>query len=438
MQDVVDPLESGAARWPRVDVMLRILATRLTHAAGGRTTILDSALTDLRQRLREPLGEETLQVLMHELTNAMRSLEEERQPAISADAQIDADIFSAASRPLLALIDKLQLDEATRAELEGLRSAITTSHDVAELPRQAEAVAELLNQDHQQRAAQLVPVQLLLAQVTAQLGELAQYLEHADVDHADGLSARDALDRNVVGEIDALGTRSQSAPDLGSLQMEIQLRMTALSTHLKNFHEQEDARARVWQNQSEQMDRRIHELERSTQEMEISLRKEHELASTDPLTGVANRLVFEQRLAQVCKQATVPGTKSCLLILDIDHFKRINDQFGHAAGDRALLIVARQLRGVLRPDDLLARYGGEEFAVILSGASQEAGVQKGEALRRQIESTSFRCKKKPVRITLCCGVTGVRDGDTPATAFARADRALYLAKDHGRNRVEAQ
>lgn len=438
MQNAVDPLEPEATRWPRVDVMLRILATRLTHAAEGRTTVLDSVLTDLRQRLREPLGEEPLQVLMQGLTNAMRSLEDEPEPALSGGARTDADIFSAASTPLLALIDKLQVDEAAGAELERLRSDITTGNDPAGLPEQAEAVAELLNQEHQQRAAQLVPVQQLLTQVTAQLGELAQYLGHADVDHADGASARHALDRNLTSEIDALGTRLQSAPDLSSLQTEIQLRMTALSTHLKNFHEQEDARARVWQTRSEQMDRRIHELERSTQDMEVSLRKEHQLASTDTLTGVANRLVFEQRLAETCKQATVPGTKACLLILDIDHFKRINDQFGHAAGDRALRIVARQLRTVLRPADLLARYGGEEFAVILSGAGVESGLQKAESLRQQIEKTSFRGKQKPVRITLCCGVTGVRDGDTPATAFARADRALYIAKDHGRNRVEAQ
>ncbi|MEO8746213.1 MAG: GGDEF domain-containing protein [Rhodanobacter sp.] len=438
MHDEVDPLDPGATRWPRIDVMLRTLATRLTHAAEGRTTVLDSALTDLRQRLREPLGEESLQALMHALTSAMRSLEADRQPPAAADAQTRAETLAGAGTPLLALIDKLQLDEAAGAALQRLRTEIGTSKDLAALAEQAEALAEMLNRDHQQRAAQLAAVQQLLTQVTTQLGELAQYLEHADADQTDGASARQTLDHNLTSEMDALGTRLQSAPDLSSLQTEIQLRMNAISTHLKGFHEQEDARARVWQTRSEQMDRRIHELERSAQDMEVSLREEHQRATTDPLTGIANRLVFEQRLAQVCKQATQPGAKACLLMLDIDHFKQINDQFGHAAGDRALRIVVRQLHAMLRPTDLLARYGGEEFAVILSGASMEAGTQKGESLRRQIESTSFRGKQKPVQITLCCGVTSVRDGDTPATVFARADRALYLAKDHGRNRVEAQ
>lgn len=442
MQDVVDPLESaGAARWPRVDVMLRILATRLSHAAAGRTTILDGVLADLRQRLRQPLDEESLQKLLDELIGAMRSLDADAAPAAATTMAATAvptpvDTSAQAGIPLLALVDKLRCDETAHTELERLRAGIASANGLDALCEQAEALADLLNRDHQQRATQLVTVQELLTQVTEQLGELAQYLGHADAAQSDGVSARRALDREVTSEIDALGTHMQTASDLSSLQTEIQVRMRAISAHLKAFHEQEDARARDWQARSEQMSRRIHELERSAQDMETSLRKEHQRASTDPLTGIANRLVFEQRLAEVCRWATQPGAKACLLILDIDHFKDINDQFGHAAGDRALRIVAKQLRAVLRPDDLLARFGGEEFAVILPGATLESGVQKGESLRQQIESTSFRGRKKPVRITLCCGVTSVRSGDTPSTAFTRADRALYRAKASGRNRVE--
>lgn len=438
MHDVIDPSEVDAEHWPRIDVMLRILATRLTHAAEGRERPLDEVLGYLRQRLREPQNEESLQALVHELTTAMRSLEADMQPPpAEAAPAAQADQPSRAGATLLDLIDQLEPDHSTCAEWAQLRAEIAASRNLDQVPAQAAMLARLLNQDQQQRARQLVAVQQLLTQVIAQLGELAQYLECADADRADGVSARQALDRNLTSEMDALGTRLQAAPELNSLQTEIQQRMQAISSYLKAFHDQEDARARLWRTRSEQMDRRIHELERSTQDMEVSLRKEHQRATTDPLTGIANRLVFEQRMAEVCQQAQA-GRVACLLVLDIDHFKRINDQYGHAAGDRALCIVARQLATVLRPDDVLARYGGEEFTVILSGADLQAGRQKAESLRRQIEATSFRGRQKPVRITLCCGVTGVGAGDTPATVFARADRALYLAKERGRNRVEAQ
>jgi diguanylate cyclase len=438
MHDVIDPWEPNAVQWPRVDVMLRILATRLTHAAEGRSPPLDAALGELRQRLREPQDEESLQAQVHALTMAMRSLEADPWPLpVEAAPLNQADQPSSARATLLDLIDQLEPDQSTCAEWHRLRTEIAASSDPDQLPAQSATLAQLLNQTQQQRSTQLAAVQVLLTQVTTQLGEFAQYLERADADQADGTTARQALDRNLTSEMDALGTRLQAVPELDSLQTEIQQRMQAISAHLKTFHAQEDARARVWQTRSEQMDHRIHELERSAQDMEISLRKEHQRATTDPLTGIANRLVFEQRMAEVCQQAQA-GKVASLLILDIDHFKRINDDYGHAAGDRALCIVSRQLATVLRLGDVLARYGGEEFAVILSGANLKMARQKGESLRNQIETTSFLGRRKPVRITLCCGVTEVRAGDTPATVFARADRALYLAKDRGRNRVEAE
>jgi diguanylate cyclase len=170
--------------------------------------------------------------------------------------------------------------------------------------------------------------------------------------------------------------------------------------------------------------------------MEATLRHEQALASTDPLTGVANRLVFEQHMADACLRIAQGGGETSLLVLDIDRFKEINDSFGHAAGDRALRIVAEQLRAGLRSDDLLARYGGEEFVVVLSGVGAEAALRVAESLRKRIENLGFHGQQRPVRITLSCGVTVLRGDDSPDTAFERADSALYRAKRGGRNRSE--
>jgi diguanylate cyclase len=184
------------------------------------------------------------------------------------------------------------------------------------------------------------------------------------------------------------------------------------------------------------MSQRIGELEHSAQMMETSLRQEHQLASTDPLTGLANRAVFQQRIALTCAEVARGNKSACLLVLDIDHFKQINDRFGHAAGDRALRIVAEHLTARLRAGDLLARYGGEEFVVVLPGTPVQAGLGVAQELRTCIEGISFRGQQQPVRITLSCGVTALRADDTPERAFERADRALYRAKHNGRNRCE--
>ncbi|MDE2281010.1 MAG: GGDEF domain-containing protein, partial [Xanthomonadaceae bacterium] len=125
-----------------------------------------------------------------------------------------------------------------------------------------------------------------------------------------------------------------------------------------------------------------------------------------------------------------------LLMVDIDHFKDINDRLGHGAGDRALRIVAEQLQATLRPGDFLARYGGEEFVAILEAGAEEA-MHVAERLRERLERTRFRSQDQPVRLTLSCGVATVQSDDTPESVFDRADRALYQAKRAGRNRCMA-
>ncbi|MGP1666761.1 MAG: diguanylate cyclase, partial [Rhodanobacter sp.] len=421
-----------------LEVLLRRLAMRLTYAADGRTPSLDNALNEVRQHLRGSLTETTLTPLLADLTEAVCALD---LPPPDSDTDVattqapDAAVDSAASATtatLVSLIDQLQLGNTAAETLAQLRIAIDAATDLQALAQQTEALANLINQHHRDFTGQRATAERLLTHVTQQLDELAQYLIGEESDHSDGNDARKELSRCLVGEISALGSSVQDVPDMATLQQEIRVRLNTITSHLKTFHEREDARELSWQERSNQMTQRIRELERATQSMEITLRQEHQLASTDPLTGIANRLTFEQRLIQACAaQALSSATDTCLLVLDIDHFKRINDQFGHAAGDRALRIVAEQLQSALRPEDLLARYGGEEFVVVLPTTSKETGMRIAERLREHIENVDFRCRQQPVQITLCCGLTALRNDDTPASAFDRADSALYRAKHRG-------
>ncbi|MEO8809383.1 MAG: GGDEF domain-containing protein [Rhodanobacter sp.] len=433
--ETAEQLERARERWSLIDALLRRLATRLTYAADGRTPELDQTLGDLRRQLREPLGEPALESLLTGLTDAVRSLDLPQRPAEIAPATAEPLGVSAAA-VLLQLIDLLALDDTSTRTLDTVREAVLAAVDDAELAKQAEVLAGLVNGCHRQLGEQRAAAELLLTHVTQQLDELAQYLEHENVDHRDGSGARQELDRHLADEIDALDNHLQQSQGVNPLHLEVQSRLGTITSHLKTFREREEARERDWQARSEQMNQRIHELERSAQTMEASLRQEHQLASTDPLTGLANRSVFHERMAQVCAQIERDGTEACLLVLDIDHFKQINDRFGHAAGDRALRIVAEQLKSRLRADDLLARYGGEEFVVVVCGVPVRSAYAIAEKLRTGIEGIGFRGQQQPVRITLSCGITAVRVDDTPDEAFERADRAMYRAKHNGRNRCE--
>ncbi|MGP1609155.1 MAG: GGDEF domain-containing protein [Burkholderiales bacterium] len=440
----VDELERACEGWRRVDSLLRRLCSRLTYAADGRTGVLDATLGEVRQRLRESLGESELESLLFSLTDAVRSLDALPTVAPVAPASLLPPVPAAGGTPssatasaLLGLIDRLSLEDSDAVRLKDVRKAVLQASDDEALAAQAEIVACMVSRHHRQLADQRAAAEQLLAQVTRQLGELAQYLDHESTDRRDGNGARQELDRHLSREIDALGSHLQQAPDMSNLHLEVQTRLGMIATHMKNFREREDAREREWRTQSEQMSRRIGELELSAQSLEIRLKQKQQLASTDPLTGIANRLVFEQYIAQVCAQVAQEGGEACLLMIDIDHFKKINDRFGHAAGDRALRIVAGQLAGRLRPDDLLARYGGEEFVVVLPGTGAEAGHAIAEDLRTCIEGVAFRGQKQPLQITLSCGIALLKMGDTPEDAFDRADRALYRAKHGGRNRCVA-
>lgn len=164
-----------------------------------------------------------------------------------------------------------------------------------------------------------------------------------------------------------------------------------------------------------------------------------ELANSDPLTGLANRRRFEDRLAQAWRRAQRSGDGLSLLLLDLDHFKAINDERGHAAGDHVLVKVAECLQGLVRQDDTLARIGGEEFAVIACSADETPARQLGERLRRAVETLTMHPDEgPPIRVTLSVGVATIDPvDDEPAGLFKRADQALYEAKKSGRNRVMA-
>ncbi|MBL8251747.1 MAG: GGDEF domain-containing protein [Candidatus Competibacter sp.] len=163
------------------------------------------------------------------------------------------------------------------------------------------------------------------------------------------------------------------------------------------------------------------------------LREKSESLRKDPLTGVYNRLAYEDQLHgeyQRWKRFRNPLT---FLIWDIDHFKNINDQHGHAAGDEVLRGVAQQLAGRIRTTDFVARYGGEEFAMLLPGADRTAAFNVADKLRRNIAEANFSHHGVTIPVTISCGLAAFETGDSPESVFERADKALYQAKQAGRN-----
>jgi diguanylate cyclase (GGDEF)-like protein len=157
-------------------------------------------------------------------------------------------------------------------------------------------------------------------------------------------------------------------------------------------------------------------------------------AHTDPLTGVYNRRFFDQTFDQHW-QSMVRFEPYCMVLLDIDHFKSINDTYGHSVGDEVLQEVAMRIKSSLRKDDLLARYGGEEFAILLPCTAMESAVHVAERLRITLSRTSINTSSGALKITASFGVATYQDWMSQPDLIREADYALYEAKSRGRNCV---
>lgn len=172
-------------------------------------------------------------------------------------------------------------------------------------------------------------------------------------------------------------------------------------------------------------------------ELREELNRVREVAMVDGLTGLLNRTAFDRRIATLmAEQKHLDDRRLCLAMVDIDHFKRVNDTFGHVFGDQVLVAIAGVLKETVKGGDPAARYGGEEFAILLPNTPLEGARVVGEQVRESVSRRRVKRGDKVVaNVTVSVGVTAYREGEPAATFIERADEALYSSKHDGRNRV---
>lgn len=178
-----------------------------------------------------------------------------------------------------------------------------------------------------------------------------------------------------------------------------------------------------------------HELEEKTAELIAANRTLSKIANTDSLTQVYNRHRFDDILTtEIKRYKRRKYSALSLMMIDIDHFKQLNDRYGHLAGDAALREIASMLKEEMRGTDTMARFGGEEFVVVMPATDLAGAAHKAEALRRKTEATEFPGADTPIHMTVSIGVAVYASG-SPSGLINAADQALYRAKQAGRNKV---
>lgn len=184
---------------------------------------------------------------------------------------------------------------------------------------------------------------------------------------------------------------------------------------------------------NEQLQKRLNNAEAALQDQAEEITAYMCEARTDTLTGLPNRRAFDDELTRRMAEWRRSETPVNVVILDIDHFKMFNDQFGHAAGDAVLMEVARVMNTVTRESDVVARLGGEEFSVVLAGVEASEARRAAERIRKAVAATAFQYEGKELHVTVSCGVAQAITAEDGTSLLKRADEALYASKAAGRN-----
>jgi diguanylate cyclase len=204
---------------------------------------------------------------------------------------------------------------------------------------------------------------------------------------------------------------------------------------LKELEKSLLSQVEVIQKSNDRYRTQLTEVNAKVEEQQEELEQLQTEAGQDFLTGIANRKVLSERTDELLSLARRHGNVFSIIMFDIDHFKRVNDTYGHLAGDRILKAVASLINAQRRVADIFGRYGGEEFVMVLPETGQEQAAGVAEKIRERVEKAAFKFEDQTIKITISIGVGSVNVNDSETTFLKRVDDALYKAKLGGRNRV---
>ncbi|HJR31012.1 MAG TPA: diguanylate cyclase [Pseudomonas sp.] len=354
------------------------------------------------------------------------ALPDSPEPSYSSVAQHIEDT-------LLGLLDDLTLPERYRPQAEAMRNRLQNGLNWYELLPILDDLATLMlaitdSGQHEFEA--------YLQQLNERLESFQSNLQAASEGHADNRSAAREMDTQIREQVDGLQSSMQEAADLDDLKLVLENHLEGLLGTMDQHQKQRDEREQEVAARLQSLAERVAHMEQEALGYREHLEEQRQKALIDPLTGLPNRAAWSERLEHEIGHWQQRGNTLLLAMLDLDHFKRINDNYGHLAGDKVLKIIASVLRKRLRGTDFIARFGGEEFVLLMPATAPMVGAKLLEILRASIEACPFHFKGERVTITISMGLTAFRPGEHSDLVLKRADEALYRAKNSGRNRVE--
>ncbi|MDP8986349.1 MAG: diguanylate cyclase [Pseudomonadota bacterium] len=432
-RDALRESEREEKRWRQIEQALRQLIGRLCAAGMGVNPQLDDQLVAIAAANRRNADTVELARLAASLTTAVAAVD-----AVSPVAGVNTTLivalpWTSTHRTAGTIVQSLGAlgveDEISLA----LADELTRAHSDAAVAAVLSKAAELIQACGKTRARERGQATAVLSGVTKRLEEVADYLPDKGNQARPRFADTGSLNDTVILHARPPAAEVNGATELDALQALVDTRLEAVTRQLLDLRAREDQRLLKEQTGPADSEHAwIADFESAGEDANSKLSREQQDARLDPLTHIANRKSFEERLAQEMGRLSQGNPPATLLLWDLDNFEAINDTYGHRVGDRVLQSVATCLASRLGTEEFVARVGGEEFVIVLNRALSKA-VTFAEELRRSVELLRFHFRGTPVRVTASCGLTELRVGDAGGAAYDRADRALYQAKSGGKN-----
>lgn len=335
---------------------------------------------------------------------------------------------------LTELLERLSLSGPLAERAETIKSLLAERPSGPKLAQTVRDIGDLVARIQLATTSDREDLEGFLRQVDEQLRGLMEGLQDTSRLQRESAASGQLFHNDMNARFAAIEADIRTATRLEEHKRSILQQMQALRERLDRHRSEDSQRSSHTEIALKKLVGRMVMVEKESGKLREALIKAREAAHRDPLTGLHNRLGYEEFLAQEYRRWKRYQTPLSLVVFDIDYFKRINDSYGHRAGDKVLTAIAKRMCKLTRETDFLVRYGGEEFVLIMPETDRQAAFIVAEKLRVAVAEMAFTYRSEPVRITVSLGVTEFVGPDTSDAAFQRADQAMYQAKAEGRNR----
>lgn len=410
--------------------------------SGESLSKLEDSFADLKERiLKEELeshpGEEPSAGSRFSFKNWMSGRGREADPGDSGN---NLGFLEEIKELLIAFLENLELSlpNSVPEEVAGLKERISRCRSYEDLLALREPLFQLghhytqsLHRDRDQYARLIQDIDRNLQEMEA---HLLDSVGQARTMVAVGKEFDDRLEHGMA----EIHESAETSRNLEELRQTVVSKLTFLREALVTKRKDDEQRLAKVTEKMENLQQNVAGMRHEVNSAQEQTKQLEEELHRDTLTGALSRRGYEDRLTQEFERYQRYRHQLSVLVFDLDHFKQVNDRFGHAMGDKCLKVVSKYIRQVIRKSDALARYGGDEFVLILPGIDQEEAIQVADKIRKLVEQIRFLFEGKRIPLTLSIGLAQAEETDqTGEDLFKRADQALYAAKEGGRNRVEA-